>query len=70
MYYYNWYRKKKKKKWKPGFWVDARFPSPEGRSVVLRLHVTPSSFKQWVLTTGVCRGSGEARSVSDINFNF
>jgi hypothetical protein len=64
-----WYwRKRKKKKWKPGFWVDVRFRSPDGQSVTLRLRVTPESFKRWVLREGVCRGSGEAQSVSDVKF--
>ena len=64
-----WYwHKRKKKKWKPGFWVYVRFPSPDGRSVTARLRVTPESFKRWVLLEGLWRGSAEARSVSDINF--
>ncbi|HQO58941.1 MAG TPA: hypothetical protein PLT76_09520 [Candidatus Omnitrophota bacterium] len=64
-----WYSfKYRKKKWKPGFWVYVRFPSPDGRSVTVRLHVTPVSFKQWVLLEGLWRGSDEARSVSDTKF--
>lgn|GEM_PF-1416266 len=64
-----WYwRKRKKKKWKPGFWVDVSFDLPGWREVTLRLRVTPESFKRWVLREGVCRGSGEARSFSDISF--
>jgi len=64
-----WYwRKRKNKKWKPGFWVDVNFDLPGWREVTLRLRVTPESFKRWVLTMGVCRGSGEARSFSDISF--
>ncbi len=64
-----WYwQRRKKKKWKPGFWVYVRFPSPDGRSVTARLRVTPESFKRWVLLDGLWRGSAEAQSVSDINF--
>jgi hypothetical protein len=64
-----WYwQRRKKKKWKPGFWVYVRFPSPDGRSVTARLRVTPESFKRWVLLEGLWRGSAEAQSVSDINF--
>lgn len=64
-----WYwRKRKKKKWKPGFWVYVNFDLPGWREVTLRLHVTPESFTRWVLREGVCRGSGEAQSFSDISF--
>jgi len=64
-----WYSfKYRKRKWKPGFWVDARFPLPDGRSITLRLHVTPASFKQWVLLGGLWCGSGEAQSLSDVKF--
>lgn len=50
-----WYRhKRKKKKWKPGFWVHVCFELGDGHSVTLRLHVTPESFQQWVLGRG-CR---------------
>ena len=64
-----WYSfKYRKKKWKPGFWVDVRFPSPDGRGVTVRLRVTPTSFKQWVLREGLWCGSGEAQSLSDVKF--
>jgi len=64
-----WYSfKYRKRKWKPGFWVTVRFPSPDGRGVTTRLRVTPASFRQWVLLDGLWRGSAEAQSVSDINF--
>lgn len=64
-----WYwRKRKKKKWKPGFWVYIRFELPNDGDCLLRLYVTPESFKQWVLREGVCRGSGEAQSLSDVKF--
>ena len=62
-----WYRyKRKKKKWKPGFWTYVTIKSPDGHEVKLKLNITPEAIKRWVLTMGVCRGSGEAQSVSDL----
>lgn len=63
-----WYKRKRKIKWKPGFWVYVHFDLPDDGDCLLRLHVTPESFKRWVLLWAAGRGSGEARSVSDIIF--
>jgi len=40
--------------------------SPDGHEVKLKLNITPSAIKEWVLTAGACRGSGEAHSLSDL----
>jgi len=62
-----WYRyKRKKKKWTPGFWTYVTIKSPDGHEVKLKLNITPSAIKEWVLTAGACRGSGEAHSLSDL----
>ena len=62
-----WYRyKPKKKKWKPGFWTTVTIKFHDGHEVKLKLNVTPSAIKEWVLTVGACRGSGEAHSLSDL----
>jgi hypothetical protein len=58
---------KKRKKRKPGFWVDVRLEAPNGSDNLLKLYVTPGAFKRY-LEGRFGRGSGEARSVSDINF--
>ena len=62
-----WYRyKRKKKKRKPGFWTTVTIKFHDGHEVKLKLNVTPSAIKEWVLTVGACRGSGEAHSLSDL----
>ena len=58
--------KRKKKNWTPGFWTNVTIESPDGHKVKLKLNITPSAIKEWVLTVGVCRGSGEAHSPSDL----
>jgi hypothetical protein len=62
-----WYRyKRKKKKGKPGFWTIVTIKSPDGHEVKVKLNITPEAIKKWFLLGAVCRGSGEARSVSDL----
>jgi len=45
-----WYGyKRKKKKWKPGFWTIVIMKSPDGHEVKLKLNITPEAIKKWVL---------------------
>ena len=45
-----WYRSKRKnKKWKPGFWTYVTVKFPDGHEVKLKLNITPSAIKEWVL---------------------
>jgi len=37
---------KKRKKRKPGFWVDVRLEAPNGSDNLLKLYVTPGAFNE------------------------
>ena len=53
-----WYRyKRKKKKWKPGFWTYVTIKSPDGHEVKLKLNITPEAIKR-----SLRRGLAEGRA--------